>query len=255
MVFLNFADQLALTEEEWEILFNSYINNHQEKRNHLGLNLHSDHQWWGAVLLCPLLDFNTSLAAFIAYWPAVGVDKLYKIPSSVTEKTLTSIYLDPSQPASFGGLDAVYRAVKERGKNKISRKQVREWLSQQDVYTLHKPAQRRYKRSWVIVPGIDAQFQVDLVNLQNLSRYNKVYKYLLTGIDIFSKYAFVWRQYKVKNWSKPFKRSFLLVANLPNCNRSRNKVPEWCVPEISAWQQHWLFYCSLWAQSLSGWAF
>ena len=107
------------------------------------------------------------------------------------EKTLTSIYLDPSQPASFGGLDAVYRAVKEKGKNKISRKQVQDWLSQQDVYTLHKPARRHYKRSRVIVPGIDAQFQADLVDVQNLSRYNKGYKYLLTCIDIFSKYAWV----------------------------------------------------------------
>ena len=48
------------------------------------------------------------------------------------EKTLTSIYLDPSQPASFGGLDAVYRAVKEKGKNKISSKQVQECLRQQE---------------------------------------------------------------------------------------------------------------------------
>ena len=107
------------------------------------------------------------------------------------EKKLASIYLDPSQPASFGGLDAVYRAVKEKGKNKISRKQVQDWLSQQDVYTLHKPARRHYKRSRVIVPGIDAQFQADLVDVQNLSRYNKGYKYLLTCIDIFSKYAWV----------------------------------------------------------------
>ncbi|CAH3121943.1 unnamed protein product, partial [Porites lobata] len=103
------------------------------------------------------------------------------------EKTLTSIYLDPSQPASFGGLDAVYRAVKEKGKNKISHKQVRGWLSQQDVYTLHKPARRHYKRSRVIVFGIDEEFQADLVDLQNLSRYNKGYEYLLTCIDIFSK--------------------------------------------------------------------
>ena len=107
------------------------------------------------------------------------------------EKTLTSIHLDPSQHASFGGLDAVYRAVKEKGKNKISRKLVQDWLSQQDVYTLHKPARRRYKKSRVIVPGIDAQFQADLVDLQNLSRYNKGFKYLLTCVDIFSKYAFV----------------------------------------------------------------
>ena len=40
------------------------------------------------------------------------------------DKNLASIYLDPSQPASFGGLDAVYRGVKEKGKNKISRKEV-----------------------------------------------------------------------------------------------------------------------------------
>ena len=51
----------------------------------------------------------------------MGVEWPYKIPSSVMEKTLTSIYLDPSQPASFDGLDAVYRAVKRQGKNKISR--------------------------------------------------------------------------------------------------------------------------------------
>ena len=64
-------------------------------------------------------------------------------------------------------------------------------MSQQDVYTLHKPTRRRYKRSRVIVFGIGEQFQADLVDLQNLSRYIKGYKCLLTFIDIFSKYAFV----------------------------------------------------------------
>ena len=107
------------------------------------------------------------------------------------EKTLASIYLDPGHPASFGGLDAVYRAVKEKGMNKISRKQVQDWLSQQDVYTLHKPVRRHYKRSRVIGFGIDEQFQADLADVQHLSRYNKGYKYLLTCIDIFSKYAWV----------------------------------------------------------------
>lgn len=74
------------------------------------------------------------------------------------EKTLASIYLDPSHPASLGGLDSVYSAVKEKGMTTISRKQVQNFLSQQDVYTLHKPARRNYKRSRVIVLGIDAQF-------------------------------------------------------------------------------------------------
>ena len=105
------------------------------------------------------------------------------------EKKLASVYLDPSHPASFGGVDAVYRVIKEQGETDISRKDVQDWLSQQDVYTLHKPARRRYKRSRVIVSGINAQFQADLADVQNLSRYNKGYKYLLTCIDVFSKYA------------------------------------------------------------------
>ena len=37
----------------------------------------------------------------------------------------------------------------------------------------------------------DSALQADFVDLQNLSPYNKGYKYLLTCIDIFSKYAFV----------------------------------------------------------------
>ena len=88
-------------------------------------------------------------------------------------------------------MDAVYRAVKEEGESKISRQQVQDWLSQQDVYTFYKPARRRHKRSQVIVPDINAQFKADLVDLQRLSWYNNGYKYLLTCIDIFSKYAWV----------------------------------------------------------------
>ena len=107
------------------------------------------------------------------------------------EKKLASFYLDPSHPLSFSGLNAVYRAVKEEGKRKISHKQVQGWLSQQDVSTLHKPACRSYKQSRIIVPGIDAQFQADLCDVKSLSHYNKGYKYLLTCLDIFSKYAFV----------------------------------------------------------------
>ena len=141
------------------------------------------------------------------------------------EKTLTSIYLDPSQPASFGGLDAVYSAVKEKGKNKISRKQVLQWLSQQDVCTLQKPARRRYKRRRVIVPGIDTQFQADLVELQNLSRYSKGYKHLLTYIDIFSQYAFV-LPFKTKQGQelvKAFQKILSTGRKTTNCRRIREE--------------------------------
>ena len=44
---------------------------------------------------------------------------------------------------------------------------------------LHKPERSHHKRIRFIVPGVDAQIQADLVDLQNLSRYNNGFKYSL----------------------------------------------------------------------------
>ena len=106
------------------------------------------------------------------------------------EELLKTIYYDPNHPAGFGGVDAVYHAAQKEN-NDIGRNRVREWLSQQPTYTLHKGIRRKFKRNRVIVYGIDHQWQVDLVDVQNLARQNKGFKYLLTCIDIFSKYAWV----------------------------------------------------------------
>ena len=42
-----------------------------------------------------------------------------------------------------------------------------------------------------MVLGIDDQWQADLVDLSSLKKYNQPYRYLLTCIDIFSKFAWV----------------------------------------------------------------
>ncbi len=60
------------------------------------------------------------------------------------KKTLASIYLDPSHPTSFAGLDDVYKALIEKGKSKITCKEVRDWISQQDVYSVYKPARTHH---------------------------------------------------------------------------------------------------------------
>ena len=57
------------------------------------------------------------------------------------------------------------------------------------VEELHKPARRNYPRRKVDIRGLDETWQADLVEMVSYSRYNKGYKYLLTIIDIFSKYA------------------------------------------------------------------
>ena len=72
---------------------------------------------------------------------------------------------------------------------RVPRKIVAEWLSEQDAYTLHKPARRHFKRRRVIVGGIHQQWQADLVDLTKLKNDNDGMTFLLTVIDVFSKVA------------------------------------------------------------------
>ena len=97
---------------------------------------------------------------------------------------MESTYYNLLAPASYGGLS------KFEPKD-YTKKQVREWLQSQDTYTLHKPTRRRFPRRRVVVYGIDHQWQADLVDLATLSSYNKWFEYLLTCIDVLSRYQWV----------------------------------------------------------------
>lgn len=98
---------------------------------------------------------------------------------------LKNLYKDPALPGSFGGINSLRRATKGR----VKTKDISSWLTGKDSYTLNKPLKRKFQRNRVIVGGIDEQFQADLLDLQSLSKFNNGFKYLLTCIDIFSKYA------------------------------------------------------------------
>ena len=59
------------------------------------------------------------------------------------------------------------------------------------LYTFHKSIRYNFPRNRVIVTGIDDQWQADLVDISSLARFNKGYKFLLTCINVFSKFAWV----------------------------------------------------------------
>ncbi|GBO02347.1 Putative uncharacterized transposon-derived protein F54H12.3 [Araneus ventricosus] len=107
----------------------------------------------------------------------------------VTKKSCPEkVYYDPE--TGFCGMRELSR------KTGLSRKEVSEFLHQQDVYTKHKPLICKFKRRRTYVSHIDDQWQADLLFLKPLSRYNDGKNYLLTVIDIFSKYA----------WAEPISR-------------------------------------------------
>ena len=63
--------------------------------------------------------------------------------------------------------------------------------SNQLANELHKPVRRRFNKRTVFAKQVDDIGTADLVDLSPFSRSNKGYKYLLTVIDVFSKYGWI----------------------------------------------------------------
>ena len=55
--------------------------------------------------------------------------------------------------------------------------------------TMHKPVRYHFKISRVFAEGTDYQWQADLADLGSVQKYDDGFRYLLTCIDVFSKYA------------------------------------------------------------------
>lgn len=103
----------------------------------------------------------------------------------MNEKDLENAYYDPKKPGSFSGLHGFKRTLK----GKIKDSDLKEWMIDQETYTLHRPIRKKFNRNRIVVYGIDNTWQADLIDLQELTQINSGYKYLLTIIDVFSKYA------------------------------------------------------------------
>ena len=99
-------------------------------------------------------------------------------------------YFNIRKPGSYGGVDALYKLMRKKGHN-VTRKDVKNWLAEQEAYNLHKPVRRRFVRRKIYAKGIDYLWQADLVDVSHLADYNDGNRYLLTVIDVFSKFAWV----------------------------------------------------------------
>src|SRR6266849_50433 len=102
---------------------------------------------------------------------------------------LDNIYYDAHSSGGYGGVKLLREAAGS-GQNRTET-----WLRNERTYTLHKPARLRYSTRPYKTAGIDQQWQADLVEMIPYEGVNKGYRYLLTVIDLFSRYA----------WAKPIK--------------------------------------------------
>lgn len=109
--------------------------------------------------------------------------------SSTTADRLKTIYYNVKHPA---GLSSIRKLADASG---YSYKTVKTWLKSQPAYTLHKQARKRYPTRAYLVHDIDEQWQADLMDMSSISRYNTGHRFVLTVIDIFSRYG----------WARPLK--------------------------------------------------
>lgn len=103
---------------------------------------------------------------------------------------LSNIYYDVNVPSGYSNINELKKRAKEDGIF-ISKKKIRDWLSNQRTYSLHFPVRKRFQRNKVKVFYIDQQWSADLSDLRSLSKDNDGYCYLCCVIDCFSRFAWV----------------------------------------------------------------
>jgi hypothetical protein len=99
------------------------------------------------------------------------------------EKTLEKIWYDPQHPAGYGGVS------KLQNTKRLPKKKTQKWLSNQLAYSLNKPIRKRFPTRSYKTFGINDLWQLDLMEMIPYSSINGGYKYILTCIDVFSRFA------------------------------------------------------------------
>ena len=105
------------------------------------------------------------------------------------DKLLSDVFYSSGSPARMSGVQNVYREAKKRNK-KITYDIVKEYLTRQNAYTLHKPIRKQFERNKTKTFGLDMHWQSDLADMSSIKKYNSGYAYIVVCIDVLSRYAF-----------------------------------------------------------------
>lgn len=102
------------------------------------------------------------------------------------ENDLRQNYRKPGHPIAFSGINKIYDFYN----HKIPINKIKHILSGIESYTLHREFHKQ-PRNISYTHFKRYQFQMDLVEVQQLASYNDNVRYLLNVIDTFTRYAFV----------------------------------------------------------------
>jgi len=103
------------------------------------------------------------------------------------EELLTDLYYNPK--TGFNSKDKLYRRAKELDDN-ITGKIVKEFLDRQATAQITKQVKKQKVFNTIISPSVKNNYQMDIFVLPH-PNLNQGFKYLLTCIDVYSRFAFV----------------------------------------------------------------
>jgi hypothetical protein len=105
--------------------------------------------------------------------------------SLALDVALREIYFNIN--GGYMSMEKLYQNAREEG---IEGKNVKEWLQKQNTYIIHKPSRKHYKTRRTYVDGLAQQIQMNLVDMSKFSHKNKGNRWILTVIEVLSRYAF-----------------------------------------------------------------
>ena len=111
------------------------------------------------------------------------------------DSLLKKLYYSTDSPVCYSGVSKLYKEARKK-LPEIKVKDVQNFLSKQQTYTLHKPVKRKFPRNKIITAGLDVDWQADLADLAALKKYNNNFTFILVCVDVLSRFI----------WAVPIKR-------------------------------------------------
>ena len=140
--------------------------------------------------------------------------KITRMTTRITKDEFIEAYTQPGSSLAFS---SPYPAFKQF-KGEIPLSKIKNWMHGLDSYTLHKQAKSARPRNPTYSYFKRYQFQIDMCELtESVSSANDDYRYLLTAIDIFTRYTFVepLKNKKASTFLEGFKRIAERALTLP----------------------------------------
>lgn len=95
----------------------------------------------------------------------------------------SKVYYNAKEPESYAGANRLKRRFP------LYTKDVSKWLRSQPSYTLHKTMRRRFPTRKYKVAAPNQLWQMDLMEMIPYARINDNFRYILTCIDVFTRFA------------------------------------------------------------------